>query len=254
MKPIKVLVNADDVIDALSKEGALTPAEIADRVGIPRPSVYRLLDGLNAVGFTEALPNSKTQLSLRWLHLADHARAGMREWTDARSVLADLVERTGQTAYLSVLRNNEAVCVEWEQGRGIGVLVLKPGRTLPLNAGAAGRTLLAFGADVEAYLERTSRKRFTKATLVGEDELRADVVATRERGYAVSDEDVTDGIGALGVPVGSPTVKAIGALSLAGLAPDMTARREDFVDELRRAANRLSPRPAADGEEPTTTG
>ncbi|MCC2031536.1 IclR family transcriptional regulator [Microbacterium allomyrinae] len=239
MKPIKVLVNADDVIGLLSTQGPLTPAEIAERVQIPRPSVYRLLDGLNAIGLTEPLPDSRTQLSLRWLHLADRARASMREWRDAHGVLVDLVDRTGQTAYLSVLRKDEAVCMDWEQGRGIGVLVLKPGRTLPLNAGAAGRTLLAFSADIDAYLENSDRRRFTTKTLVDDAELRADAAATRARGFAISDEDVTDGIGAVGIPVRSGSGAVIGALSLAGLADDITAERDRLVAELRRSADQL---------------
>ena len=238
-KPIKVLANADDVIDALSREGALTPAEIADRVRIPRPSVYRLLDGMHAIGLTEPLPDSRTRLSLRWLHLADRARAGMREWAGAHGVLADLVERTGQTAYLTVLRGDEAVCVDWEQGQGIGVLVLKPGRTLPLHAGAAGRTLLAFAADVDRYLEKGDRRRFTAKTLVDAQDLRADAEATRSRGFAVSDEDVTDGIGALGVPLRTPAGSVIGALSLAGLVADTSSQRDRFLAELRRSAQEL---------------
>lgn len=239
MKPIKVLVNADDVIGLLSEQGPLTPAEIADRVQIPRPSVYRLLDGLNAIGLTEPLPDSRTQLSLRWLHLADRARASMREWRDAHEVLVDLVDRTGQTAYLSVLRNDQAVCMDWEQGRGIGVLVLKPGRTLPLHAGAAGRTFLAFSADIDAYVAHGDRQRLTEKTLVDEAELRADAEATRSRGFAVSDQDVTDGIGAVGMPVRSASGVVIGALSLAGLAADVTAQRDLLVAELGRSVDQL---------------
>nr|WP_198674300.1 IclR family transcriptional regulator [Microcella alkaliphila] len=227
------------MIEVLSTEGPLTPGEIADRVQMPRPSVYRLLDGLNAIGLTESLPDSTARLSLRWLHLADNARASMREWSGAHSVLLDLVERTGQTAYLSVLRNDEAVCLEWEQGRGIGVLVLKPGRSLPLNAGAAGRTLLAFGADVDTFLASSPRTRFTAKTLTSGEELRADVDKTRGRGYVISDEDVTEGIAALGVPVKGRAGTIAGALSLAGLASEIRTKQDALVGELRRAAEAL---------------
>ena len=225
----------------LSKEGPLAPAEIAERIGVPRSSVYRLLDGLHAVGLTEPLPDSTARLSLRWLRLADRARAAMHEWVEAPRVLAELVERTGQTAYLSVLRNNEAVCIQWEQGRAIGVLLLKPGRTLPLHAGAAGRTLLAYGADINQYLASTERRRFTKATLVSDSELRADVEQTRARGYAISDEDVTEGIGALGAPVHSAASGVLGVLSIAGLADEMRERRDSLVGELLAATAALEP-------------
>jgi DNA-binding IclR family transcriptional regulator len=240
---MKVLANADAVIDVLSKEGPMSPAEIAEHIGVPRPSVYRLLDGLHAVGLTEALPDGTARLSLRWLRLADQARVAMHEWNAAPHVLADLVERTGQTAFLSVLRNNEAVCIQWEQGRAIGVLLLKPGRTLPLHAGAAGRALLAFDVDIDTYLATSERRRFTPLTLVDEGELRADAEATRARGYAISDEDVTDGIGALGAPVRSASGAVLGVLSIAGLAQDLRDRRPALLDELLKATSALQREP-----------
>lgn len=241
---MKVLANADEVIDLLAADGPLSPAEIAERVGMPRPSVYRLLDGLHAVGLTEALPDSTARLSLRWLHLADEARAAMHEWSTAPVVLAELVEGTGQTAYLSVRRRHEAVCVEWQQGRAIGVLLLKPGRTLPLHAGAAGRTLLAFdaGVDVDAYLAADDRRRYTDATLVDGARLRVDAEETRRRGYAVSDGDVTDGISALGAPVRAANGSVRGVLSLAGLTADLVREREAYARGLLAAADRLSRR------------
>ncbi|MEZ3161161.1 IclR family transcriptional regulator [Microbacterium sp. BWT-B31] len=238
---MKVLEKASEVIDVLSKEGPLTPADIAERIGVPRPSVYRLLDGLHAIGLTEPLPDSTAGLSLRWLHLADTAREAMSEWADAGEVLADLVDRTGQTTYLSVLRNNEAVCVEWAQGRAIGVLLLKPGRSLPLHAGAAGRALLAFAADVDSYLATSVRHRYTARTLVDDQTIRDDAEATRARGYAISDGDVTEGIGALGAPVRSATGAVLGVVSIAGLADELTNQRQELSRDLLAAAARLAP-------------
>lgn len=237
---MKVLSNADEVIDLLSKEGPLSPADIAERTGVPRPSVYRLLDGLHAIGLTEPLPDSTARLSLRWLHLADSARAAMHEWSGAPAVLSALVERTGQTAYLSLLRKDEAVCIDWEQGRAIGVLLLKPGRTLPLHAGAAGRTLLAFAADVDSYLASSDLRRFTPATIADAHALRDDVAQTRHRGYAISDGDVTEGIGALGAPVRSAAGSVLGALSIAGLADEFARQRDRLADELLAAAADLA--------------
>lgn len=239
MKPIKALANADEVIRLLSQEGDLSPAEIAELLGMPRPSVYRLLDGLSAIGLTEPLRESRAQLSLRWLHLADRAREAAREWRGVKPLLANLVESTGQTAYFSLRRGDEAVCLEWEQGRGIGVLALRPGRSLPLYAGAAGRVFLAFGGDMEEYLGRTERRALTTKTLVSSESLRADAAQARADGYTVSDEDVTVGIGALGVPVYLEGGEAVGALSIAGMNAEMVARRDEYLPLLRETAARL---------------
>ncbi|SJM56518.1 IclR family transcriptional regulator [Gulosibacter sp. 10] len=245
MKPIKTLGKADDIVRLLGVEGALSPAEIAERIDMPRPSVYRLLDGLAAIGLTEPAAGGRAQLSRRWLRLADRARESMAEWRDAGSVLAGLVRETSLTAYLSVRREHEAVCVDWRQGRGIGVLLLKPGRSLPLNAGAAGRALLAFDTNADAYFAAVpERRRFNARTLVEEGELRADIAATRARGYSFSDQDVTDGIGAFGVPVLGGSGEdgrgaVLGVLSLSGIVAEVLEHRERVLAALREAAQRL---------------
>lgn len=246
MKPIRVLANADDVIQLLAAEGDLTPAEISERLNIPRPSVYRLIDGLGAVGFTDPLTEGAARLSMNWLHLADRAREGFDEWVGADQALQELVDRTRQTAYLSVRRGGEAVCLQWKQGRAIGVLLLRPGRSLPLHAGAAGRSFLAFDSVIDEYLSQTEgkRKSFTRRTLLHEADLREDARQSRSRGYTVSDEDVTDGVAAFGVPLRIDNGPMKAALSIAGSRMDVMPREDELVDALH-AASKLIHKPTS---------
>jgi DNA-binding IclR family transcriptional regulator len=61
--------------------------------------------------------------------------------------------------------------------------------------------LLAFDEDKllpSLLAEGLSRK--TERSLVDPADLRADLAETRRRGYSISDQDVTDGIGAIGHP------------------------------------------------------
>lgn len=241
-KPMRVLANAKDLIEALAQRGALTPAEIAEIIALPRPSVYRLVAGLEAVSLTEMLPDGRINISRRWLSLADASKRGLREWAEADDVLSQISDRSGQTAFLSVPRGDRAVCIAWAQGRGIDVLDLRPGRTLPFHAGAAGRALLAHSAAkaFEEFLSHAPHPALTPLTLTDADALRADAIAIRDRGYAVSDQDVTIGIGALGIPVFDSAKTAIACLSIGGLAADISARTPEFVGILRDGASRLS--------------
>jgi DNA-binding IclR family transcriptional regulator len=118
--------------------------------------------------------------------------------------------------------------------------VLRPGRTLPLHAGAAGRVTLAHLDDPESYLVLAPFEPITAHTLVDADALRADMAFTRNEGFSISDQDVTEGIGALGVAVTSGAGRYAGALSLAGLSDEITDRRADFVEALAAAADALS--------------
>ena len=158
------------------------------------------------------------------------------------TVLDELAGATRQTVFLTVPRANEAVCIDWARGETINVLLLKPGRALPLYAGAAGRVTLAFGRDdPEAYLANAPFEAYTDRTLTTAAQLRQDVVLTRTQGYAVSDGDVTDGIGALGAPLFWTTTGGFaGALSVGGLAEEVNRRRDKMVDLLLAAASTLS--------------
>jgi IclR family acetate operon transcriptional repressor len=239
-RPMGILQKSSDLIGLLAARGPLTPADIAEEIGMPRSSVYRFAEALGQIQMVETLPDSRVKISLRWLRLADAARAAMAEWAGARTVLDELASDTGQTTFLSVPRGDQVVCIDWSQGRGINVLILKPGRALPLYAGAAGRVSLAFHEDPTAYLTQAPFPAFTRRTLQTAKQLRRDIDSIRARGFSISDEDVTDGIGALGVPLFDANGRLRGALSLAGLAADIRSSRTELVDHLHASASVLS--------------
>jgi IclR family acetate operon transcriptional repressor len=239
-RPMGVLQKASDLIELLAERGPLTPGDIADHIRMPRPSVYRLVEALSHTRFTVTMPDSRAKVSERWLRLADASRAAMHEWDSARTTLDNLRDVSGQTTFLSVPRDDHAVCVDWAQGRGINVLVLKPGRSLPLYAGAAGRATLAFRVDAARYLQQAPFPSLTRRTLTSANQLRRDIKLTRDRGYSVSDEDVTDGIGALGVPLLDHAGQLRGILSLAGLAEDIRDNQSELVAQLTTAGAALT--------------
>jgi len=236
-----ILQRSSSLVQLLAERGPLSTAEVAEEIGIPRPSVYRLADALTQCRLVESSSDGKLRVSLRWLRLSDAARAGMREWSHARPLLDRLASRTGQTIYLSVPQADRAICIDWSPGRALSVLALKPGRTLPLYAGGAGRVTLAYRAEpLEDYLRAAPFPPLTDHTLITARQLRADVEAIRSCGYSVSDEDVTLGIGALGAPLINRDRIFLGALSLAGLAEDLRVRRAEFTADLLACAEELS--------------
>jgi IclR family acetate operon transcriptional repressor len=236
-----ILQRSSTLIQLLAERGPLSTAEVAEEIGMPRPSVYRLADALTQSRLVESTADGKLRVSLRWLKLSDAARSGMREWSHARPLLDGLARGTGLTVFLTVPQADRAICIDWSPGRALSVLALKPGRSLPLYAGAAGRVTLAYRPEPpEDYLRAAPFPPLTEHTLCTARELRADVEATMTRGYSVSDEDVTLGIGALGAPLTNANGVFLGALSLGGLAEDLRLRRAELSADLLACAAELS--------------
>jgi DNA-binding IclR family transcriptional regulator len=159
--------------------------------------------------------------------------------------MTELVERTGETAFLFILDGNHALCIERVEGKHVQSLAIKVGGQLPLNAGGASRVLLAFAPDDvrESYLANGTFPRFTEHTIVDPGMLRRDIEQTREQGYALSHEDVTIGVAALGVPLFDYRGEAIGGLSLAGITPRWTPGHiVEMLVELKALGERISER------------
>jgi DNA-binding IclR family transcriptional regulator len=232
---IRSLAKAHAIIELLRTRGAMTPSEIADGVGVPRSSAYRLVEGLRAIDLVAPRTDGTVDLSQRWLHLADASRAARTEWDHARDVLAGIAKDTGFTAYLVVPRAGAGVCVDWVRGRGVELLILRPGGSLALNAGAASRALRAH-LPVE---ERGEVVAYTPFTLTAPEALAEDESTIRAQGHVLAAEDITVGITSLGVPVLDRRGRATASLSVGGLSSDMRDATDTSLRVLQRAAAAL---------------
>jgi IclR family transcriptional regulator, acetate operon repressor len=87
---------------------------------------------------------------------------------------------------------------------------------------------------MEEMLSRLRLERLTPRTITDTEELREELLLTRERGYATNDEEHEEGVRAVGVPViGRPAA----ALSVATLTFRHSMQElEGFVPLLRKAA------------------
>ena len=78
-RPMGILQKSSDLIGLLAARGPLTPAEIAEEIGMPRSSVYRFAEALGQIQLAETLPDSRVKVSLR---SSCSRRAGARHGSD----------------------------------------------------------------------------------------------------------------------------------------------------------------------------
>jgi IclR family transcriptional regulator, acetate operon repressor len=160
----------------------------------------------------------------------------------AQPVLAQLGEHTGETINLGVPRDGGLV----EQIAQVDSRYLIGGTnwvglTVPLHCAALGKVLIAFGA---AELPKGRLERRTARTITSRSALAAEIAAVRERGYAVTIEELEPGLVAVAAPVfadgpvSAEAPVAVGALSVSGPASRLTSRQLPAAAESCMAAAR----------------
>jgi DNA-binding IclR family transcriptional regulator len=240
---VAVLAKAMTLIDRIAEEGEVTPARLAELTGEPRSTIYRLLATLQELELVEPGRRRGTyMLGLKLFRLGSTVVSRFDVRQAALPVMERIHDEIGETTFLCIPRGDEAVCIERIDGKQVNLLALSLGGSMLLHTGSAPRALLAFQppATWDAYLDRVKLESFTPQSFTTRDAVIDELRATRERGYAISDEDVTPGVASIGVPIfdHAGTVKA--SLSIGGLREPILGEGSRTLELARDAAAEIS--------------
>jgi len=130
------------VLGSPGAQAGLTVTELAERLGVGRTVVYRLVSTLAARDFVTRSADGRVRLGLAMTRLALAVRPVIIDL--ARPVLRRLAEQRGATAHLTVAEGDDALAVlvvepSWTDFH----VAYRVGSRHPLDQGAAGRAILA---------------------------------------------------------------------------------------------------------------
>ena len=227
-------------------QGPVSAAALARDLGIPRSSVYQLLEVLADRGFVAHLPDER-----RW-------RLGLTAFEVGSSYLRrDPIERVAQpllrslvdsapipvVAHLGVVEGHETVYLLKEQSERLVTTVTEVGVRLPAALTASGRAVLAQLSRVQVRAQMSARGAFVDRTGRGPQTLAAlnELLGEeRQRGFAEEDGFITEGLASVAVAVAVGSASSPTAVGLTFLAVDAdSARRSRLAVAARRCANDL---------------
>lgn len=208
---------------------------------MPRSTVVRLIDGMTDIDLLTMLPNGAPELSPRWLALSDAAGTSMKEWDAARQAMRRLSDTTSRTTTLSVYQDGKVTCLDWAPGKDFEVLQAKPGRSLPLHAGADGRSILSGlpTKELAKVLDRAPFEAYTSNTMSTAEELTKDIALSRSRGYTLSLNDAWLGVGAIATLVRDPIRKQLGTITLSSTSDEVLVHSDGWCQALADATEGL---------------
>ncbi|MEO7940370.1 MAG: IclR family transcriptional regulator [Burkholderiaceae bacterium] len=225
-------------------ERALTGAELSRRLGLPRASVFRILQTLEQMGFVERVGESAHyKLGMAVLRLGFEFLASMELTELGRPVIDDLSDATGLSAHLVVRDGREVVFVAKSTGRSFIFNSIQVGARLPAHATVLGRVLLGgLSADELASLYRgIELSAFTEQTPTTLAALKAQIDDDARRGYGVSQGGFESAISTIAAPVLDSHHRVSAAVSVTVPAQQVESQQLDgLVAQVRQAALRLS--------------
>lgn len=215
-EPISTVRAVDRAIAILqcfsADKPALSVIEIQRRVGLSRPTLYRLLQTLAATGLIKAEGDpQRFRLAHGVMELAHVWLAGLNKVDVARPLLDRLRDETGETAALFVLRERKRICVLELESHHALTIARGVGDTGDITVGASGKAILAF-------LEEARRNAIVSqvANKSRRAELSKVLQSVRSLGYAVSQGEVFVGAVALAAPTFNHNGDVAGSLGVFG--------------------------------------
>lgn len=238
---------AISMFELLLAEGEPMPvAEIMARLKIPKSTVYELVRTLSETGYLERDERSSSLfLGRKLFELGMAYRARTDLLRDGAPIVEDLRDATGETVQLSVLENDFMLVLLKEEGLQPLRIISRVGSRVPPNWAAAGRLLIGDLEDspLRELLVRTAAQSPSGQAITDVDELVSQVRKFRRQGYATELNEANLHAGCVAAPVIDASGRCVAAISV--VAPEQRlgrANRQRLIDEVRKAADRLSKR------------
>jgi IclR family KDG regulon transcriptional repressor len=242
---VRVLDKALDIVLTFSrKEPELGPTDVAQRLGMPRSTVHRVMLTLARRGFLERDEvTGRYRLGAVFLLLASQVEMNHDLRRAAMPQLRELQASTGEAVNLNIVYEGERLCIEKIDSQHALRSQIQVGSRAPLWSAGPAKVLLAFLPDHEQERVLLRFAESGDGSHPDPAELRRELVEIRRLDYAVSSGELVPGVASAAAPLRDHTGEVVAAISVGGPLIRFTpARMPDLIEATVRAARLISAR------------
>lgn len=241
---LKTVGKALDVLEAFTAERPeWGVTELGQHLGWDKSVVQRVLATLEARGYVARSARTRRyRLGLAVLGLADVVNRTLDVREASREGMVELVCETGESALLTIVAGDEAVCVDALDGPRAIKYSTRVGMRIPPHVGAGSKVLFAFrpAEEIEALLSGRELEAFTEGTIVDKEELLGEYARIRARGVAVSLGEMDPEVGAVGFPLRDRRGEVVAAITVVGPRERILGEQQRLEQALRTVGGRIS--------------
>jgi len=235
-----------DIFELLVRHpDGLSLSEICTGLGLPKSSGHALLITLVQRGYLREGRRERTyRLGPALFEIGSAYISSTDLIGEGQAVVSEAARACDETVHLAVLDGAEVLYVVKEEGTRTIRMVSAVGKRFPAHGTGVGKMLLS-ALDDSALAERFPDGRplapLTSRTITDPQTLRAEVAATRARGYALDNEESTPGLSCVAAPVYGAAGAMVAAMSISVPSVRFSpARRDELLVLVQAHARRLS--------------
>jgi len=230
------------LVQALA-DGPQTLDQLAERIGVHKSTVLRLLRSLETHRFVQRDGVRYYRLGTALFDLAHRALEDRDVRRLVEPALRELNAATGHTVHLASYEGGEAIYIDKYESRHNVRMYSRIGKRAPLHCTAVAKVLVAALPEVERrrIAESTDYFRFTGTTITSAPAYLAELAQVAERGYAVDNAEHEDFVHCVAAPIRGTHGEVLAAMSLS--VPELVLDLDGvlrLVPELLGAASAAS--------------
>lgn len=213
--------------------------EIANQLELAKSTVHGHLATMREYGFV-VKRGKEYHLGLELFSYGQYVRNQFDVYEAAKPVIDELVEETGEMAWLIGYENGRVMYLYGQAGETDVNANTLIGSWAYMHCNSGGKAILSRLPEtyLEFVVERYGLPEQTSNTITDLEELSAELDRIRERGYALNLGEDLEGIHAIGVPLAFEE-EILGALAIAGPAHRVDRERceTELAEKLFAAMN-----------------
>jgi DNA-binding IclR family transcriptional regulator len=236
---VQSAARAISIVLAISRStNGLRAKEVSEDLRIPRQVTYHLIHTLAGTGIIRKTAQNRYVLGLAAGSVAEGFHRQLAPPELLAPMVRAIVSSTGETAYASGWIDEDIVVVASARGRSpVHAAEVPHGYSGNAHARASGKLLLALGGAerVQSYFSTHILNVRTKNTITQSEKLQLEIDAIRARRYAIDEEEFSEGLCCLAVPVAGLADEF--ALAIAVPTARFHSNRDRYLQILRETAN-----------------
>jgi IclR family pca regulon transcriptional regulator len=233
------------IIEALATGGVQSSADAARAAHSTRAAARRCLLTLAELGYVERIGREFRPLQrLRNLGRGSSLRDRLVE--ESRSILAWGRNELNESLSLAMLDGDAVLFIARAEAEHIISTGVRIGARLPAYCSATGRVLLSQMAekDLRTVIGKKTFPQRTPKTLTKPSDVICEILAVRDAGFAVSDEELELGMRSLAVPVHDKGGNLVAAMSVSAYSAriDRQVLLKRFLPVVQECASQIEER------------